>query len=72
MSYFQIAAATKSLQSYPALCNPMDDSSPGSSVHGFSRQEYWSGLPCPSPRDLPGLIFRLIRNFVQTHTQHKV
>ena len=20
---------------------------------GFSRQEYWSGLPCPSPRDLP-------------------
>ena len=21
---------------------------------GFSRIEYWSGLPCPSPRDLPG------------------
>ena len=20
---------------------------------GFSRQEYWSGLPCPSPQDLP-------------------
>ena len=20
---------------------------------GFSSQEYWSGLPCPSPRDLP-------------------
>ena len=20
---------------------------------GFSRQEYWSGLPCPAPRDLP-------------------
>ena len=20
---------------------------------GFSRQEYWSGLPCPLPRDLP-------------------
>ena len=19
---------------------------------GFSRQEYWSGLPCPSPEDL--------------------
>ena len=19
----------------------------------FSRQEYWSGLPCPSPQDLP-------------------
>jgi len=20
---------------------------------GFSRQEYWSGFPCPPPRDLP-------------------
>ncbi|ELR59374.1 hypothetical protein M91_12867, partial [Bos mutus] len=20
---------------------------------GFSRQEYWSGLPCPLPGDLP-------------------
>ena len=20
---------------------------------GFSRQEHWSGLPCPSPGDLP-------------------
>ena len=20
---------------------------------GFSRQEYWSGLPCPFPEDLP-------------------
>ena len=27
------------------LCNPMDCSPPGSSVHGSSRQEYWSGLP---------------------------
>ena len=22
---------------------------------GFSRQEYWSELPCPSPEDLPDL-----------------
>ena len=22
---------------------------------GFSRKEYWSGLPCPSPADLPDL-----------------
>ena len=35
------------------LCNPMDCSPPGSSVHGISRQEYWSGLPCPPPGDLP-------------------
>ena len=26
---------------------------PGSSSMGFSRQEYWSGLPLPSPGDLP-------------------
>ena len=25
-------------------CSP-----PGSSVHGFSRQEYWNGMPSPSP-----------------------
>ena len=31
------------------LPNPMDCSPPGSSVHGFSRQEYWSGVPSPSP-----------------------
>ena len=29
--------------------DPMDCSPPGSSIHGFSRQEYWSGLPLPSP-----------------------
>ena len=49
-------------QSCPTLCNAMDCSPPGSSAHGilqaplpmeFSRQEYWSGLPYPSPGDLP-------------------
>ena len=39
--------------SCPTLCNPMDCSPPGSSVHGFSRQEYSSGLPCPPPGDHP-------------------
>ena len=35
----------------------MDCGLPGSSIHGmgFSRQEYWSGLPFPSPEDLPDL-----------------
>ena len=40
-------------QSCPSLCNPMDYSSPASSVHGISQQGYWSGLPFPSPVDLP-------------------
>ena len=91
------AAAAKSLQSCPTLCDPIDGSSPGSRISGilqartlewvaisfsnalkekvkvkslscvrllatpwtvahqappsmgFSRQEYWSGLPLPSP-----------------------
>ena len=92
------AAAAKSFQSCPTLCNPIDGSPPGSPVPeilqartlewvaisfsnawnwkmkvkllsrvwlletpwtaayqappsmGFSRQEYWSGVPLPSPR----------------------
>ena len=91
------AAAAKSLQSCPTVCDPIDGSSPGSPIPGilqartlewvaisfsqcmkvksesevaqscpflatpwtaahqapppmgFSRQEYWSGLPLPSP-----------------------
>ena len=43
------AAATKSLQLCPTLCDPIDGSSPGSPVPGFSKQEHWSGLPFPSP-----------------------
>ena len=35
------------------LWDPMDCSPPGSSSMEFSRQEYWSGLPFPSPGDLP-------------------
>ena len=44
----------------PTLCDPMDFSPPGSSVKGFSRQEYWSGLPSPVPGDLssPGIKHR--------------
>ena len=37
----------KLLQLCPTLCSPMDCSLPGSSAPGFSKQEYWSGLPCP-------------------------
>ena len=31
----------------------MDCHPPVSSVHGIPRQEYWSGLPFPTPEDLP-------------------
>ena len=45
--------SAKSLQLSQTLQNP------GTVAHqtplsvGFSRQEYWSGLPCPPPGDLP-------------------
>ena len=48
------ALRAKCAQSCPTLCNPMNCSPPGSSLSmGFSRQEYCSGLPFPSPGDLP-------------------
>ena len=104
-----MAAAAKSLQSCPTLCDPIDGSPPGSPIPGilqartlewvaisfsnawkwkvnveslsrvrllatpwtaahqappsmgFSRQEYWSGVPSPSPAKvaiLPKLIYR--------------
>ena len=41
------------IQLHPTLYDPMDYSLPGTSVHGFSRREDWSGLPCPPPGGLP-------------------
>ena len=100
------AAAAKSLQSCPTLCNPIDGSPPGSPIPGilqarilewvaisfsnawkwkvkvkslsrvrllatpgtaayqaplsmgFSRQEYWSGVPLPSP----ALVHRVVQS----------
>ena len=45
----------QSLQSCLTLFDPMDCSPPDQAPPsmGFSRQEYWSGSPCLSPRDLP-------------------
>ena len=46
---------TKSLQSCLTLCNPWTVACQTPLSMGFSRQEYWSGLPCPPPEDLPDL-----------------
>ena len=50
---FLFLLCAKSLQSCPAICDSMDCSPPGSLSMGFSRQEYWSGLPFPSPGTVP-------------------
>ena len=45
-----VCVCIKSLQLCLTLCDPVDCSPLSMS---FSRQEYWSGLPCPPPGDLP-------------------
>ena len=52
----KVKSESEVVQSCLTPSSPMDCSLPGSSVHGifqasmgFSRQEYWSGLPLPSP-----------------------
>ena len=44
-------------QLYLTLCDPMDCSCQAPLSMGFSRQEYWSGLPLTPPQDLanPGI-----------------
>ena len=41
LSLSPAAAAAKSLQSCPILCDPIDGSPPGSPVPGILQQEYW-------------------------------
>ena len=43
----------KLLQSSLTLCDPMDRGPQAPLSMGFSRQEYWSGLPCFPPGNLP-------------------
>ena len=39
--------------SHVTLCDPMDCSPPGSSVHGILQARILEWLPCPPPQDLP-------------------
>ena len=43
----------KSPQSYPTLCDLIDLAHQAPLSVGFSRQENYSGLPCPPPGNLP-------------------
>ena len=38
---------------FPILCDPMDSSSPGSSVHGILQTRILEWVAIPSPGDLP-------------------
>ena len=43
----------RSLQLYLTFCDLLTVALQAPLSMGFSRQEYWSGLPCPPPGDLP-------------------
>ena len=53
LSRYSQEESESQVESCPILCDPMDCSLLGSPSMGFSRQEYWSGSPFPSPGDLP-------------------
>ena len=45
----KVKSESEVAQLCPTLSDPMDYSPPGPPSMGFSRQEYWSGVPLPSP-----------------------
>ena len=49
----KVKSESEVIQSCLTLCDSMDCSLPGSSIHGIFQARYWSGVPLPSPGDLP-------------------
>ena len=52
-SYHSMEKGVKSLSRVQLLATPWTVAHQAPLSMGFSRQEYWSGLPLPSPGDLP-------------------
>ena len=48
-----IISESEVAQSCPTLCDPWTVAHQTTLSMGFSRQDNWSGLPFPSPGDLP-------------------
>ena len=53
LNLYAAAAATKSLQSCPTLCDPIDGSPPGSPVPGIFQARTLEWVAISSSRDLP-------------------
>ena len=51
--YPLVIVIVKSLSRVRLFATPWTVANQASPSMGFSRQEYWSGLPFPSPGDLP-------------------
>ena len=50
----QVKSESEVVQSGPTLSDPWTAAYQASPSMGFSRQEYWSGVPLPSPTEEPG------------------
>ena len=68
----KVKSESEVTQSCPTLCDPTDCSLPGSSIHGFSRQEYWSGVPLPSPLNTHNLTQNLAKNALSSWFEQEV
>ena len=55
MAFSLVTCVTVSRSVVSNLCDSMNCSSPGSSVHGILQARNWMGLPFPSPGDVPYL-----------------
>ena len=53
LEYSQELRSAKSLSRVRLFATPGTVARQAPLSMGFSRQEYWSGLPCPPPGDLP-------------------
>ena len=53
----KVKSESEVTQSCPTLRDPWTAAQQAPPSMGFSRQEYWSGLPCPPPGDMliPGI-----------------
>ena len=58
----------KSLQSCPTLCNSLNCSHQAPVSTGFSKQEYWGGLPCPPPGDPPNPGIEAVASALQANS----
>ena len=56
----KVKSESEVAQVCPTLSDPMDCSPPGSPSMGFSRQEYWSGVPLPSLNMLSRLVITFL------------
>ena len=62
-------AAASSFKSHPTLCDPMETVARQAPLSTeFSKQEYWSGWPFPTPGDLPNLGNKLGSPGSQAHS----